>query len=85
MSALAGRVALVTGAGRGIGRATALALAERGADVAVLARSEAELDQMAALVRVGGCRSVAMVCDVADGVAVQEAGERPACGSGCMF
>ena len=45
---LAGKVALVTGGGRGIGRATALALAGAGADVAVAARSQDELATVAA-------------------------------------
>ena len=41
---LDGRVAVVTGAGRGIGAATALALAEAGADVVIAARTESQLD-----------------------------------------
>ncbi len=44
---LDGRVAIVTGASRGLGRAMARALAEAGADVAVAARSKADLDDRA--------------------------------------
>jgi NAD(P)-dependent dehydrogenase (short-subunit alcohol dehydrogenase family) len=51
---LTGQVALVTGAGRGLGRAAALGLARAGADVAVAARSGGELDEVAAEIRVLG-------------------------------
>ena len=44
---LEGKIAIVTGAGRGIGRATAFALAGEGADVVLVARSGAELDAVA--------------------------------------
>ena len=55
---LGGQVAIVTGGGRGIGRATALALAEAGAAVAVVARSEDQLTETVALVEgVAGARS----------------------------
>jgi NAD(P)-dependent dehydrogenase (short-subunit alcohol dehydrogenase family) len=64
MSDLTGRVALVTGGSRGIGRATALALAAGGADVAVAARSRGELEETAAAVRRVGRRGEAFVCDV---------------------
>ncbi|MDQ6883061.1 MAG: SDR family oxidoreductase [Candidatus Dormibacteraeota bacterium] len=64
MTDLAGRVALVTGGGRGIGRATAIALAQAGADVAVVARSRTELDETAEAVRSEGRRGEVFVCDV---------------------
>lgn len=59
-----GRRALVTGASRGIGQALALGLAEAGADVAVAARSERELQETASRIKALGRRSAATVMDV---------------------
>jgi NAD(P)-dependent dehydrogenase (short-subunit alcohol dehydrogenase family) len=69
---LAGKRAVVTGAGRGIGRSIALALAEAGADVAVTARSVAELEQLASEIESLGRRSIFVPCDVTDAQQVQQ-------------
>lgn len=61
---LTDRVAIVTGAGRGIGRASALALAEAGADVAVAARRRDDLDAVVASIERLGRRGLAVPCDV---------------------
>jgi len=61
---LTDRVAIVTGSGHGIGRAIALAFAEAGAHVVVTARTEADIEKTAALVRERGRKSLAVRCDV---------------------
>jgi 3-hydroxybutyrate dehydrogenase len=63
---LSNKSALVTGASRGIGRATALALAEVGADVVVTARSTADLDSLVSDIKALGKRAIAMPCDLSD-------------------
>ncbi len=68
---LAGRVAWVTGAGRGIGRATALALAAAGARVALCARTAGEVAETAALIEAAGGATLAATVDVADEAAVE--------------
>ena len=60
------RVALVTGAGRGIGRATALALAAAGTPVVVAARSSDELDAVVSEIGVAGGEATAIACDLTD-------------------
>jgi NAD(P)-dependent dehydrogenase (short-subunit alcohol dehydrogenase family) len=68
-----GQVALVTGAGRGIGRGCALALAEAGAEVIVMSRTEAEIKQVAAEIEAKGGTARAVVCDVTDQAALAKA------------
>jgi NAD(P)-dependent dehydrogenase (short-subunit alcohol dehydrogenase family) len=63
---LAGTTALVTGAGRGIGEACAVALADAGADVALVARSADELASVAGRVEALGRRAWVLPCDITD-------------------
>ncbi len=69
---LADKVALVTGASRGIGAATAVALAKAGADVAIAARTAEALEQTAEDVRAQGRETLAIPVDVSQRPAVEE-------------
>jgi NAD(P)-dependent dehydrogenase (short-subunit alcohol dehydrogenase family) len=69
---LSGKVALVTGAGRGIGKAIALALAQAGADVCVTARTESEINKTAAEIRQLGRSALALPADARDAEAVAD-------------
>jgi 7-alpha-hydroxysteroid dehydrogenase len=64
--AVTDQVAIVTGAGRGLGAATAVALAEAGADVLISARTERQLDRVAEKVRATGRRCLVVPADLSD-------------------
>jgi len=68
---LDGKVAVITGAGRGIGQAIALAFAEQGADVVISARTESEIEATAERARKFGRRAIALPCDVTDGAQLE--------------
>ncbi|MCX7841098.1 MAG: glucose 1-dehydrogenase [Anaerolineae bacterium] len=72
MFRLDNKIALVTGGGRGLGRAIALAFAEQGADVAVTSRTLEQLNQVADAIRAHGRRALAVECDVSDSASVAQ-------------
>jgi NAD(P)-dependent dehydrogenase (short-subunit alcohol dehydrogenase family) len=72
---LAGRGAVVTGGGRGIGAAIAETLAGAGAGVVVTARTEDEIESVAAALRARGTRAFAVACDVSHEESVRRLGE----------
>jgi NAD(P)-dependent dehydrogenase (short-subunit alcohol dehydrogenase family) len=72
MTDFEGQVALVTGAGRGIGRECSLELARRGAHVFVVSRSRQELDTLVQTAAEFGAETTPMVCDVTDPAAVRD-------------
>src|SRR3984957_8699594 len=71
MFSLKNKVALVTGASQGIGRATSLALAEAGAKVAVAARNTEKLASLAAEIEKAGGEALAIPMDVADAAQIK--------------
>src|SRR5437899_7023673 len=76
MSQLANQIAVVTGAGRGIGRAIALKFAAEGADVVCVSRTAENSAKVAEEVRGLGRKAWAMAVDVADANSVSAAGEK---------
>ena len=67
---LKGKGVIVTGASRGIGRATALEFAHEGANLAICARGQDALEKTCSALEAQGVKAYAQVCDVSDGVAL---------------
>ena len=76
MNSLENQIAVVTGAGRGIGRAIALKFAAEGADIVVVSRTAENSEKVATEVRALGRRAWALAVDVADGAAVTAAADK---------
>jgi 3-oxoacyl-[acyl-carrier protein] reductase len=76
MPQLANQIAVITGAGRGIGRAIALKFAAEGADIVCVSRTAENAEKVAAEIRLLGRKAWAYAVDVADSPAVAAAGEK---------
>lgn len=72
---MANQVVVITGAGAGVGRATAREFAKKGCDVGLLGRNRQRLDEAAGEMRAYGVRTVVAIADVADSEAVEAAAE----------
>ncbi|MEN8197309.1 MAG: SDR family NAD(P)-dependent oxidoreductase [Pseudomonadota bacterium] len=70
---LDGKTALVTGAGRGLGRASSLALPEAGAEIVAWSRTASEIDSLVAEIEAKGGKTRAQVVDVTDNAGVRRA------------
>ena len=71
MGKLDGKIALITGAGQGVGRGIALAMANEGAAVAVVGRTESKVERTCAEIRDRGGRAEPIACDVKDAAALE--------------
>ncbi|MCD0473168.1 3-ketoacyl-ACP reductase [Flavobacterium sp. EDS] len=76
MSNLKNKNALITGAGKGIGKAVAIALAKEGVNVILMARTQADIDTVAAEINTLGVKSLAITADVSDINSVNNAVEK---------
>ena len=73
MQSLKNKNALITGAGKGIGKAVAIALAQEGVNVILVARTKADLEQTAAEAAAFGVKTLVLTADIADINSVNEA------------
>src|SRR5262245_44124293 len=71
MGKLTGRVALVTGSGRGIGRAIALAYSREGARIGLTSRTRSELEEVRSEIAAAGGQSFVVTADLLDGAAIK--------------
>jgi 2-deoxy-D-gluconate 3-dehydrogenase len=76
MFSLKGKVALVTGASRGLGQAMAVALAKAGADLVITATSQSNLAQTSKLIEEAGAKVLALGCDQSDGANIEKVFEQ---------
>jgi 3-oxoacyl-[acyl-carrier protein] reductase len=76
MNDLKNKTALITGAGKGIGKAVAIALAKEGVNIILLARTQSDVDEVAKEVNTFGVKSLALTADVADINSVNNAIEK---------
>jgi 2-deoxy-D-gluconate 3-dehydrogenase len=76
MFSLKGKVALVTGASRGLGQAMAVALAKAGADLVITATSQSNLTQTSQLIEEAGAKVLALGCDQSDGANIEKVFEQ---------
>lgn len=72
MKKLTGKVAVITGASRGFGKAMAILFAREGAQVIIAARSESEIQQLVQRLELAGCDAAYFVCDVSNSDEVEE-------------
>ena len=79
---LKNKTALITGAGRGLGRAIAIAMAREGASVALCSRTASELEETAASVAKEGVKALVLPLDVSDESALRNAVGRKAASPG---
>lgn len=79
---LDGKRAVVTGAGKGIGRGIALELARAGADVVISARTRSDLDSLAEEIEALGRKATKVVCDVTQSAQIDDLAEQAAAGGG---